>query len=130
MADLGVYHAYGEELETRIRTKTFPLAIKLLEREEDIPEGAQRPLRDFGHHLSLCQSYQLSRREGTEVADMWCFEPVVGYGLMEPPAYFLEGHNRYSPYPRDVATLEAGRHYAVQFPKLEVGKYVGVVAAP
>ena len=59
--------------------------------------------------------------------DMWCFEPVVGYGLREPPQYFLEGHNR---YPRDVATLEAGSHYAHEFPKLEVGKYVGVVSAP
>ena len=58
---------------------------------------------------------------------MWCFEPVVGYGLGEPPEYFLEGHNR---FPRDVATLEAGRHYAEEFPCLEAGKYVGVVSAP
>ena len=105
--------------------------MKLLEKEGDIPNGAQRPLRDFGYHLSLCQGYQISRREGTAVAmlkeDMWCFEPVVGYGLGEPPAYFLEGHNR---SPSDVETLEAGRHYAEEFPRLEVGKYVGVVSAP
>jgi len=128
---LSVFHKYGEELEKRLRLQTFPLALKLLEKEEDIPEGAQRPLRDFGYHLSLCQSYQLSRREGMAVAmlaqDMWCFEPVVGYGLREPPEYFLEGHNR---FPRDVKTLEAGSHYAHEFPKLEVGKYIGVVSAP
>ena len=126
MADLAIYREYGAELEKRLRLKTFPLAVKMLEREGDIPDGAQRPLRDFGYHLSLCQSYQISRREGTAVAmlieDMWCFEPVVGYGLGEPPDYFLQGHNR---FPRDVATLEAGRHYAEEFPRLEVGKYVG-----
>jgi len=131
MMDLYAYHDYGEELERRLRLKTFSLALKLLEKEGDIPEGAQRPMRDFGYHLDLCQSYQLSRREGMAVAilaqDMWCFEPVVGYGLMEPPDFFLEGHNR---YPHDVATLEAGSHYAREFPKLEVGKYVGVVSAP
>lgn len=131
MADVSIYREYGEELERRLRLKTFPLAVKLLEREEDIPDGAQRPLRDLGYHLSLCQGYQISRREGTAVAmlkeDMWCFEPVVGYGLGEPPAYFLEGHNR---FPRDVETLEAGRHYAEEFPRLEVGRYVGVVSAP
>ena len=131
MADLTIYREYGEELEQRLRLKTFPLAVKMLEREGEIPDGAQRPLRDFGHHLDLCQGYQISRRDGTTVAmlkeDNWCFEPVVGYGLGEPPEYFLEGHNR---FPRDVETLEAGRHYAEEFPRLEVGKYVGVVSAP
>jgi uncharacterized protein (DUF169 family) len=131
MVGFEVYHECGEELERRLRLKTFPLAVRLLQRAEDIPDGAQRPLRDLGHHLSACQAYQISRRDGTEIAalkeDMWCFEPVVGYGLDEPPEYFLEGHNR---FPDDVATLEAGRHYAQEFPRLEVGKYEGVVSAP
>lgn len=131
MADLKVYREYGEDLERRLRLKTFPLALKLLEKEEDIPEGARRPLRDLGHHLSLCQVFQMSRREGRIMAmlkeDHWCFEPVVGYGLGEPPGYFLEGHNR---YPRDVETLAAGKNYAREFPRLQVGKYVGTVSAP
>lgn len=131
MVDLGVYRGYGEELERELRLKTFPLAVKTLEKEGDVPEDAKRPLRDFGHHLSLCQAFQLSRREGLCVAmlleDMWCFEPVVGYGLAEPPDEFLRGHNR---YPRDVATLEAGSNYAREFPRLPAGKYVGVVSAP
>jgi uncharacterized protein (DUF169 family) len=59
--------------------------------------------------------------------DHWCFEPVVGLGLGEPPAYFMEGHNR---YPKDVATLEAGKHYADEFPRLKVGQYVGMASAP
>lgn len=131
MKDFAVYREYGEELEGRLRSKTFPLALKLFEKEGDIPDGAQRPMRDFGHHLSLCQAFQISRREGAEIAmlkqDMWCFEPVVGYGLAEPPQYFLEGHNR---FPNDVATLEAGSHYAQEFPRFEVGRYVGIVSAP
>jgi len=131
MIEQNVFQAWGDELERRIRLKTFPLAIKMLEKDQDIPEGAQRPLRDFGFSLSLCQSFQISRREGATMAnlaeDMWCFEPVVAYGLGEAPEYFLEGHNR---YPKDVATLEAGRNYAREFPRLEVGKYVGVVSAP
>ncbi|NIM05156.1 MAG: hypothetical protein GTN65_05965, partial [Armatimonadetes bacterium] len=83
----------------RVRLKTFPLALKLLEKEGDIPDGAKRPLRDFGYHLSLCQAFQISRRDGATIAmlkeDNWCFEPVVGYGLGEAPQYFLEGHNRF-----------------------------------
>ncbi len=131
MASLKVYQEYGEEIERRLRLKTFPLALKLLKRGEEIPEGAKRPQKDFGHHLSLCQVFQISRREGKIMAmlkeDHWCFEPVVGYGLGEPPDYFMQGHNR---YPKDVATLEAGKHYAEEFPRLEVGKYIGIVSAP
>lgn len=131
MADLKVYQEYGEALERRLHLKTSPLALKLLEREEDIPGGAKRPLKDFGHHLSLCQVFQMSRREGRIMAmlkeDHWCFEPVVGYGLGEPPEYFMQGHNR---YPRDVASPEAGRRYAEEFPRLSAGKYAGMASAP
>jgi hypothetical protein len=52
MEDFKVYQEYGEELERRLRLKTFPLALKLLQKKEDIPEGAKRPLKDFGHHFS------------------------------------------------------------------------------
>ena len=131
MTNLEGLHRWAEEIERWIRLQTFPLAVKLLEREEDIPEGAIRPLRDLGYRLFLCQAYATSRREGTPIAmlkeDMWCFEPVVGYGLAEPPQYFLDGHNR---FPQDVETLQAGSNYASDFPRLEVGKYIGVASAP
>ena len=131
MTKLNTFCEYGKELEKRLRLKTYPLALKLLQKGTDIPDGAVRPFEDFGYHLSLCQAFQLSRREGQTIAmlkeDMWCFEPVVGYGLAEPPEAFMQGHNR---YPQDVSTLEAGSHYAHEFPRLKVGKYVGVVSAP
>ena len=129
--NLSAFREYGEELEKRLRLQTFPLAIKLLEKEEDIPEQATRPKRDLGEHLALCQGFAMSRRERTTVAmlkeDMECFEPVVGYGIEEPPQYFLEGNNR---YPLDVLSLEAGSNYAHEFPRLQYGKYIGVVSAP
>ena len=121
----------GEELRSRLYLKTFPLAVKLLEKEDAIPKEAMRPLRDLGYHLELCQAYATSRREGTLIAmlleDMWCVEPVIGYGLVKPPQYFLEGHNR---FPQDVATSEAGKNYASDFPRLPAGKYIGVMSAP
>jgi uncharacterized protein (DUF169 family) len=59
--------------------------------------------------------------------DMWCFEPVMGYGLAEPPQEFLEGRNR---YPSTAKTLEAGSRWARQCPRLELGKYIGIMSAP
>jgi uncharacterized protein (DUF169 family) len=125
------YSQYAEELERLVRLDTYPLAIKLLKTEKDIPRDAKRPVRDFGYHLSTCQAFSMSRHEGTKVAmlkeDMWCFEPVVGFGLEEPPPQFLEGHNR---FPQDVETLAAGANFARNFPRLEVGKYSGIMASP
>jgi len=130
MTEFDVFHEYGEELEKQLRLKTFPIAVKLLEKEGDIPEGAIRPKRDLGRQLFLCQGFAMSRREGTLVAmlkqDMLCFEPVIGYGIAEPPDYFLEGNNR---FPQDVETLAAGSNWAREFPRLEYGRYIGIVSA-
>ena len=131
MAKLDIFHKYGEELEQRIRLQTFPLAVKLLKKEAEIPGGAERPLRDFGYHLPLCQGFAMSRKEGKTIAmfreDMWCFEPVIGLGWAEPPQYFLEGYNR---FPQDVKDLQAGRNYVSDFPRFAVGQYTGIASAP
>ena len=129
--DLKFYHEAAAELEKRLQLNCFPLAIKLLEKETDIPEGARRPKKDFGFHLMACQGFAMSRRQGFTLAqlkeDMWCVEPVIGFGFGEPPQHFLEGHNR---YPGSVRNLAAGANWAQAFPRLEAGKYIGVVSAP
>jgi uncharacterized protein (DUF169 family) len=122
----------AEQIESQLRVATMPIAVKLLETEEDVPEEAVRPRRDLGYSLSTCQAFSYSRRRGLTVAqlkeDMWCPEPVIGYGLEEAPRYFLEGNNR---YPSDVVDIEAGKAWASEeFPRLPIGKYIGVVSAP
>ena len=125
------YAQYCERIEKQIRPISNPLAVKMLESEEAIPKQAVRPVRDYGACMSTCQAFSLSRMYGETVAqlfeDMWCPEPVIGFGLSEPPDYFLEGHNR---YPTGVASLEAGADWARDFPRFKVGKYIGVVSAP
>lgn len=129
--ELKQVHEYAGELERRLRLRTFPLAIKMIEREEDIPPRAKRPLRDFGAHFDLCQLFATSRRSGSVIVatkeDNWCCEPVIGMGLAEPPQEFMEGHNR---YPQDVESLQAGKNYASDFPRLPAGKYVAIMSAP
>lgn len=128
---MSVLQRYAEEINSQIRPTSYPFAVKLLEKAEDIPEGAQRPKKDFGTCLATCQAFSLSRLWGMSIAmlkeDMWCPEPVIGYGLAEPPKYFLGGYTR---YPGGVETLEAGSKWARKFPRLPVGRYVGIVSAP
>jgi len=125
------YNEYGRRLENLIRPNSHPLAVRMLRSPDEVPEEALRPVRDFGKCMSTCQTFALSRRFGETVAqlfeDMWCPEPVIGFGLAEPPQYFYEGRTR---YPDGVKSLEAGANWARGFPRFEVGKYVGVVSAP
>lgn len=126
------FRELAKQIEEQLRVQTYPLALKLLKSADEIPEGAKRPRRDLGYRLSTCQCFAMSRRQGIVVAqlkeDMWCPEPVIGYGMEEPPAFFLEGHNR---FPRDVETLEAGAAWAAgEFPRLDEGVNRGIVSAP
>lgn len=81
------YNNYGEDLEKILRLSTSPIAVKMLEIEGDIPEGAIRPKKDRGYHLAQCQAFAMSRRENATVAmlkeDNWCPGAVTAYGLMQ-----------------------------------------------
>lgn len=131
MNKVGDFNRYGEELEKRVLLRTSPIAIKMLESENDIPDGVLRPKTDLGLHMGLCQAFAKSRREKIAVAmlkeDNWCFLPVIGLGLAEAPDFFLEGHTN---YPEMVADLEAAKNLAHSFPRLGYGKYIGIVSAP
>ena len=109
------YNRYGEEIERVLKLKTSPIAVKMLERESDIPEGALRPKKDKGYHLAQCQAFAMSRRQGATVAmlkeDHWCWAPLMAYGLVEDP------HDSF---------VDA----VSSFPRFEYGKYIGMVTAP
>jgi uncharacterized protein (DUF169 family) len=121
------FNRYGEDLERLLHLRTAPVAVKMLEKEEDIPEGAIRPKRDLGGHLSQCQAFAMTRRRRESIAmlkeDHWCWGPLVGYGLTELP-------EEYHTVPFMIEDAEASRRHAKNFPRLEYGKYVGMVTAP
>jgi uncharacterized protein (DUF169 family) len=131
MNEFEVLHQAANELERRIRLQTFPIGIKFLEKESDIPDGAQRSLRDMNHYSKSCQDFAMSRRVGMTVAstfeDMYCPEAAIGFGLAHPPDFYFEGRHR---FPQSVENTEAGSAWAHQFPKMKEGKYIGVVSSP
>ncbi len=133
------YREYAEGFEKYLRMATYPLAIKMLQREEDIPVLAKSPLRDLGCHLNTCQCFAISRRFGDMIVqrqeDMWCFEPAIAYGFTggQPEAFndglrfFLEGKTR---YPDGAKALATASKWAHSFPRFEPGKYLAIVSAP
>ncbi len=130
MIDLAVLNRYGEDLERLLLLRTSPIAVKLVEKEEEIPPGAVRPKKQLGHHLALCQAFALSRRNRATVAmlkeDHWCYLPVIALGLAEPPDLFREGQ----PFLKWLDSPEAGKRVADGFPRLECGRYIGTLSAP
>lgn len=58
----------NEVLNTYIRPQTFPIALKLCQSDEDLPEKARRPMRDLGYPVTLCQATGLTRRFGWTMA--------------------------------------------------------------
>ena len=125
------FKAYGKELEEVLLLRTAPLAIKFLEKEEDIPKDAIRPKKDRGEHLALCQAFALSRRRKETIAmfaeDHWCWAPLLGFGLVEPHDFFMSGN---AVFPFMVKDLEKAKKISEKFPRIEKGKYAGLVSAP
>jgi len=127
MNEIERYNRCGEELERLLMLRTSPVAIKMLKTEADIPEGAVRPMRDYGYHLAQCQAFALSRRKKTTVAmlkeDSWCWTPLPRYGMTE----LIEEYNT---FPMFAETQEAADSLAKAFPCLDYGTYIGIVSAP
>ena len=59
--------------------------------------------------------------------DNWCWAPLITFGLVEPPDFFLEGDIL---SPHMVKDIEAAKDLVKKLPRLELGKYMGIVSAP
>jgi uncharacterized protein (DUF169 family) len=133
---MSIFLQCTKEILKQVRPITSPLALKLLKRNDTIPKEAIRPKRDLVHRYSLCQAFSMSRRTEKVIAmlkeDMWCPEAIIGYGLVEPPKWFLDGRMWFS-MDKDqhlFKDLEGCKNYGNSLPRFEVGKYIGVVSAP
>ena len=129
MTTIQQYNDYGETLEKSLILRTSPIAVKMIEKESDIPKGAIRPKRDRGYHLAQCQAFAMTRRQGTTIAmlkeDNWCWAPLIGYGLVKP---FDEDTISYNIFM--VSDMAAARRVMQNFPRLEYEKFIGIVSAP
>ena len=114
MSDLSTFNKYGEDLKNIYLLRSSPIAVKMIEKETDIPKGAFRPKKDGGYHLAQCQAFSMSRREGKTIAmlkeDQWCPTAIMAYGFVNQP--------------------ESVEEWTHPYDRFEEGKYVGIVTAP
>ena len=61
------FRELGNDLYHRLHLPTYPVAIKFIKSEDDIPENAIRPSKN-GQEWSLCQAITYARRHGWHTA--------------------------------------------------------------
>ncbi|MFW9970546.1 MAG: DUF169 domain-containing protein [Candidatus Odinarchaeota archaeon] len=58
------YHQYGKKIEEYVRPLTFPIAIKLIKDESNIPVNYKKPKANLNVQIFLCQAFKMVRSYG------------------------------------------------------------------
>jgi len=121
----------GQAVETYVRLGTPPVAIRMLDSAEEMPERTRMPMRDFGVKMPLCQGTALARRNGVVVAmsqeDMLCPIGSVAVGFVPAKKGFLDG--RFD-IPYWFSSQEVTANMLQGMAHLEHGRHKYIVAAP
>ncbi|CAM5796849.1 MULTISPECIES: DUF169 domain-containing protein [Brevibacillus] len=117
-----------EAIQSFIRPDTFPVGIKIVKSQSELPAKAKRPSQDLGYLITICQAVSFSRRYGWTIAmngaDLSCPIAQVAFGYEEQLPFYSEGHLACGMY---TDSLEAGAKSEQDVPKLsreESGYYV------
>ena len=127
---MGSLAKIDEAISTYVKPQTYPLAIKMLSSNDEIPKDAKRPLRDYGTSLTLCQALALGRREGLTIVlnreSQSCPIALAGLGFVRPEEY-LSGKYKLAPINRPA---EAQIKAAEAMPRFEFGKFKSILISP
>jgi uncharacterized protein (DUF169 family) len=97
----------NEMINRYVRPTSFPIALKLCQSEDELPNKARMPMRDMGYPITLCQGTALTRRYGWTMAvgkeDQCCiggaramgFLPEGSGGPVGEDKQFASGKYRY-----------------------------------
>ncbi len=119
-----------EALSTYIKPQNYPLAIKMLGREDESPQDAEWPLKDYGASFTLCQALALGRREGSAIVldreSQSCPIALVGLGFVRPEEY-LTGKYELVPINQSPEARIKAAEATVRFP---FGKFKYILISP
>jgi len=120
-----------QALQTYIRPLSFPLAIKMLRSEEEIPEKTRRPFQQMKIKVAICQGLGMARKLGWAVAlgkeDMQCALGAAPFGFFKNIEMFNEGQLAAGMF---TASKEAGKKEEDLVDRFEHGLYSHILVAP
>ena len=118
-------------LNTYIRPLTFPVAIKMLKSEEEIPEKTRRPFQQLKKKVAICQGIGMSRKLGWAVAmgkeDMQCALGAAPFGFFKNIDFFNEGNLAAGMF---AASPEVGKKEEDLIDRFDYGTYSHILVAP
>ncbi|UCE56462.1 MAG: DUF169 domain-containing protein [Desulfobacterales bacterium] len=128
MADL---EEIEQTLNTYVRPLTFPVAIKMLKSEEEIPEKTRRPYQQLKKKVAICQGIGMSRKLGWAVAmgkeDMQCSLGAAPFGFFKNIEFFDEGNLAAGMF---AASKEVGKKEEDLVDRFDYGLYSHILVAP
>ena len=84
----------NDALITNVKPSTFPVAVRLAKKGEELSQKFKRPGADFGHPVAVCQGLNIARTFGWtlmfDCADHACPLASVAAGHLQPDE-FLDG---------------------------------------
>jgi uncharacterized protein (DUF169 family) len=120
-----------QALNTYIRPLTFPVAIKMLKSEDEIPEKTRRPLQQMKKKVAICQGIGMARKLGWAIAmgkeDMQCSLGAAPFGFFKNIDFFNEGNLAAGMF---TASKEVGKKEEDLIDRFEHGVYSHILVAP
>ncbi|MFX0057697.1 MAG: DUF169 domain-containing protein [Candidatus Hodarchaeota archaeon] len=127
-----IYTEIGLKLEQYLRPSSFPIAIKLIKEEKEIPDGCKRLKKDLKFKNFLCQNFKMVRSYGWTLAiteeDCVCklARGVYGWDTITEDSLNLLNQFSVGLYTKDVETAE--RWYKNLY--LLNNEFLGLVISP
>lgn len=118
-------------LNNYIRPLTFPVAIKMLKSEDEIPEKTRRPFQQLKKKIAICQGIGMARKLGWAVAmgkeDMQCALGAAPFGFFKNIDFWDAGNMAAGMF---AASTEAGKKEEDLIDRFDHGTYSHILVAP
>jgi len=130
--NLKKYHEIGKKFEEFLRPLTFPIAIKLIKEESEIPSKHKRPKSDLQVKTFICQIFKMVRSYGWTVAmteeDCVCrlARGLYGWDPMTEQAQNFANQFSIGLYSKDLETSQKFQEHLYILKE----KYIGLVVSP
>ncbi|MFX1463909.1 MAG: DUF169 domain-containing protein [Promethearchaeota archaeon] len=130
--NLKIYKNYGKKFEEFLRPSSFPIAIKLVKNESDIPSEYKRPKSDLNIQTFICQTFKMVRSYGWTMAmteeDCVCkfARGIYGWDLITEESKSFANQFSVGLYAKDLETAKKWQDKVY----VQKEKYSGLIISP
>ena len=120
-----------DSLERHVRPGTFPLAVRMVSPDEELPARTKRPKEALGSEVAICQTFSIARRYGWQLAvgaeDIGCPLALTAFGFKPETRAFSCGEMCGGMF---TASDKAGARTESEVPKFSFAQYRYLLTAP